>query len=112
MAPHEVDRDTREQLLRAARDVLLDEGLAGFSLRKVAAQCGISAPAIYRHFEDKDDLLAAAIQRGAALFTNYLLSALSEATPRERLQQLGQRYFRFAVENPRDYELIFVVRCM
>jgi AcrR family transcriptional regulator len=89
----------------------LDEGLAGFSLRKVAAACELSAPAVYRHFEDRNDLLAAAIKQSAELFTSHLLAALAASTPMARMRALGERYYDFAVSHRRDYELMFVLNC-
>ncbi len=102
------ERSTRETLLSCARDLLVEEGFGAFSLRRVAALAGVSPTAVYRHFDDKDALLVAAVLKGSAVFTEYLLSALSERTPIERLRKLGRRYFDFAVENPSDYELLFV----
>lgn len=111
MAPYEPERDTRQQLLEKARDILLRDGLEGLSMRKVASACELSAPAIYRHFAGKDELLSAAVAEGAHLFSHYLLEALVEETPAARLRRLGQRYFDFALEHPKDYELLFVVNC-
>lgn len=111
MAPYEPTRDTRQQLLEKARDILIAEGLEKLSMRKVASACDLSAPAIYRHFADKDDLLSAAVAEGARLFSHFLLGALTEVTPLARLKKLGQRYFDFALEHPKDYELLFVVNC-
>lgn len=100
--------NTRETLIGCARDLLVAEGFGSFSLRRVAALAGVSPTAVYRHFEDKDALLVATVLRGSALFTSYLLRALNETTPRERLRALGRHYFDFAVENPADYEVLFV----
>jgi len=111
VAPYEPTRDTRQQLLEKARDILISEGLEGLSMRKVASACDLSAPAIYRHFADKDDLLSAAVAEGARLFSHFLLGALTENAPLARLRMLGQRYFDFALEHPKDYELLFVVNC-
>jgi len=111
MAPYEPSRDTRQKLLEKARDLLIAEGLEGLSMRKVAAACDVSAPAIYRHFADKDHLLSAAVAEGARLFSHYLLGALTEKAPLPRLEKLGRRYFEFALEHPKDYELLFVVNC-
>lgn len=100
--------DTRERLLAAARDLLLDQGLSGFSMRKVASTCGLSATAIYRHFQDKDALVSAAVEEGYRVFTRYLEAALEEPAPLARFRHTGQRYFDFARENPRYYALIFM----
>lgn len=111
MAPRlEPSRDTRHDIVIAARDLLIEEGLSGLSMRKVALACDLSATALYRHFDDKDGLICAAVQEGARLFASYLMTALRQAhSPRARLRLMGQRYFDFALEHPRDYELLFMV---
>jgi AcrR family transcriptional regulator len=100
--------ETRERLLATARDLLLEQGLAGFSMRKVAAACDLSATAIYRHFEDKDALVSAAVQEGFRIFAGYLREALDQPTPLARLRSAGQRYFDFAEDHPRYYALLFM----
>lgn len=103
--------DTRRQLLSAARDLLVKQGLSGFSMRRVAAACGVSAPAIYRHFPDKDALLAQAALAAFRTFGSYLLDGLDETTPVRRFRKLGRRYFDFALEHRYDYQLIFMTDC-
>jgi len=100
--------DTRTRLLRHARDVYLEGGPAHFSLREVARRAGISAAAVYRHFDDKDDLLSAVCSEGFQIFYGYLMRALAEPTPIDRLRAAIDLYRRFAVENPRDYRVIFM----
>lgn len=102
---------TRAQLARAARDLLLEGGLTAVSMRRVAQACGISAPAIYRHYDDKDALVTAAILEGFRTFGSYLLDALEQPTPEQRFRHLGQRYFDFALEHPQDYRLMFMTDC-
>lgn len=51
--------DTREKILAAARKQLTAGNEERFSMRKIAAQCGVSAGTIYNHFPDKDSLMAA-----------------------------------------------------
>lgn len=103
--------DTRERLRQAARDTLLETGLAGFSMRRVATACGVSATAIYRHYADKDALVGAAVVEGFRTFGQYLLSALEQPTPSARFRHLGQRYFDFAQDHRADYQLIFMTDC-
>ncbi len=52
-------RDTREKILAAARRQLTAENEGRFSMRRIAALCGVSAGTIYNHFPDKDSLMAA-----------------------------------------------------
>jgi AcrR family transcriptional regulator len=100
--------DTRERLLRHAREVYLEGGAAHFSLREVARRVGISAPAVYRHFDSKEALLGAVCEEGFRTFSSYLLRALEAPTPLERLRAAGDYYLRFALENAHDYRVIFM----
>lgn len=100
--------DTRALLVAAARDVFLEAGPASFSLREVARRVGISAAAVYRHFEGKEALLFAACTQGFQVFSSYLVRALGEPTPLARLLGTGDLYRLFALENPLDYRFIFM----
>lgn len=102
------DGSTKALLVAAARDLFLEAGPAHFSLREIARRVGISAPAIYRHFDGKEALLAAACTQGFAVFGSYLVRALGAPSPHARLRATGSEYLRFAVENPLDYRFIFM----
>jgi AcrR family transcriptional regulator len=109
--PPRVDEDTKTELARVARSLLKKGGLQALSMRAVAKKCGLTAAAIYRHYEDKDALVAAAVVEGFRIFGSYLMDALECDTPEERFRMLGRRYFDFARENPQDYRLIFMTDC-
>jgi AcrR family transcriptional regulator len=97
--------DLRSVLLEVA-DRLIDEDEAGtFSLREVARRAGVSAPAAYRHFRDKEALLAALARKG---FDDFAL-ALKEATSGagNPLAMMGQTYVRFAVARPGRFRLMY-----
>src|SRR4051812_39557695 len=64
--------DTRALLVTAARDLFLEAGEAGFSLREVARRVGVSPAAVYRHFDGKEALIFAACTQGFAVFSSYL----------------------------------------
>jgi AcrR family transcriptional regulator len=79
-----------------------DQGVEYLSLREAARLAGVSHNAPYRHFTDRDALLAALAAEGFRL----LASALEEAGksgPRAR----GEAYVRFALEHPRRFRLMF-----
>jgi AcrR family transcriptional regulator len=103
--------ETRQQILTEAREVFLKEGLARFSMRAVAERVGLSATALYRHFDDKDALLASLLGEAFATFGSYLGRALSGKTALERLHLAGLAYVDFALDHPRDYELMFLTNC-
>ncbi len=103
-----VTESTKSQLLTEARDLFLEVGMTKFSLREVARRAGVSAAAVYRHFEDKEALFASVCGMGLEIFYGYLIKALAGKTPRARLDICSQQYLRFGLENPRDYRLIFM----
>jgi AcrR family transcriptional regulator len=99
---------TRAKLLAEARDLYLEQGFASFSLREIARRVGLSAAAIYRHYDGKEALLRAVANEGFRIFSSYLLRALDGKSPETRLKRSVEEYLRFALENPRDYRFIFM----
>lgn len=91
--------DLRSALLDAA-DALLDEGGDGaVSLREAARRAGVSATAAYRHFADKDALLAALATRHFA--------QLGQALRSVDFTEQGRAYVRFALARPGRFRLMF-----
>lgn len=103
---------TRDRLLDAARDLYLDKGLAGFSLRAVAREVGITAPGVYRHFDNRDALLIALLEEGYRRFVACLAPAETAETPEQRMEAAGEAYLQFAIEQPGYYTLMFSTRPM
>jgi AcrR family transcriptional regulator len=99
---------THARLLTEARDLYLEVGSARVSLREIARRSGVSAAAVYRHFDNKEALLRQVCGEGFRIFSSYLLRALAAATPRERMAACAAQYLCFALENPRDYRVIFM----
>jgi AcrR family transcriptional regulator len=100
------DRDAiRARLCDAAARLFLEEGEAALSMRRLAAEVGCSPMAPYRHFADKQALVAAI--RTQAF--NHLAEALDgvEQNDRHRARDIGDAYVQFARENPAAYKLMF-----
>jgi AcrR family transcriptional regulator len=91
--------DLRAAVLGAAAKMLEKEGLAGLSVRAAARRAGVSHNAPYRHFPDRDALLAALAVEGF----KQLQAALEGRTGKE----LGAAYVRFALERPQRFRLMF-----
>ena len=91
--------DLRSAVLRASGKVLEKEGIAGLSLRDVARRAGVSHNAPYRHFPDRDALLAALAAEGFQL--------LAEAMRDHSGREMGEAYVRFALEHPQRFRLMF-----
>ncbi len=99
----------RAALIRAAADELRDKGLAGLSLRGAARAAGVSQTAPYRHFKDREALLAAVAAAGfIQLLDEIEQSALPFAHDAEdAVIAIGGAYIRFATNNPELFRLMF-----
>ena len=98
----------RQALLDAAVEAIRESGPENLSLRAIARRVGVSQTAPYRHFADKNDLLAELARQGFDDITAFLSQQTeSRAGPAERLQQAATAYLRYAIHNPEKYRLIF-----
>ena len=78
-------------------------------MRAVADAVGVSAPSIYLHFADKDQLMLAVCESQFALFDEYVESAAAGiADPVERVIARGRAYVQFGVEHPAHYRVLFM----
>src|SRR4051812_42489306 len=91
--------DLPPALLKAAGKILEKEGLAGLSLRELARRAGVSHSAPYRHFPDRDALLAALATEGFAQLGQHLAAHAG--------QESAAAYVRFALDNPQRFRLMF-----
>lgn len=99
--------DLKEQIIEAARLVLLSEGYRNFSLRKIAREIDVSATSIYLHFENKDDLVHTLMEQAIERLNNQLQEVAAKADgPIAKLEALAYQYARFALRNQREYQII------
>lgn len=99
----------KEALLRAALDLIAQKGPAGFSFAEVARWAGVSAAAPYRHYRDRDDLMAGVALRGFELFAKALEHAWADGRPdvRSAFDRLGKAYLNFARREAAYYSAMF-----
>src|SRR6185503_16993425 len=95
--------DLSAALLRSAAKLLEKEGVEALKLRAVARQAKVSHSAPYRHFADRETLLAALAAEGYAM----LGRAQREAAAAGGLRGMGEAYVRFALEHPQRFRLMF-----
>ena len=101
-------RDLRQALIRSALEILAGSGIAALSLRGAARRAKVSAMAPYRHFADKEALLAAVAEYGFRELATRLSGASAMASdPRAGLAAQGVAYVRFAREQPSLFRLMF-----
>jgi len=98
----------KEELLNAALALISQVGPQGFTLREVARRAGVSHNAPYRHFRDKDELLAVvAVQGFERLNSAMKRSAARGTTPLERFRLCGRGYISFALRWPQHFLVMF-----
>jgi AcrR family transcriptional regulator len=91
--------DLRIALLRAAGEILEEQGVAALSLREAARRAGVSHNAPYRHFPARDQLLAALAAEG--------FRWLNEKLGKPPEGNIGLGYVEFALAHPHRYRLMF-----
>lgn len=96
----------RERLIASAAHVLTERGLSGLSLREVAGHAGVSANAAYRHFEDREALLAAVAGEGYRELRERFEADLAGNPASGAFETLIRSYFTFAMERTNMHELM------
>ena len=99
----------REALIRAALELIAAKGPAGFTFAEAARSAGVSPAAPYRHFRDRDALMADVAARGFELFEAALSRAWNDGKPdpTTAFEQVGRAYLAFAREEPAYYSAMF-----
>jgi AcrR family transcriptional regulator len=99
----------REALIDTALSLISEKGAAGFTIAEAARAAGVSPAAPYRHFKDRDALIADVAERGFEVFARGLSEAWAEGkpTPHDAFRRMGQAYLAFAREEPAYYTAMF-----
>src|ERR1700737_2024953 len=99
-------RDTRAQLVAAAAKLLDQGGPAAVTLREVGRLAGVSHNAPYKHFADKEELLAAIAARELANQRRGVRPTEGK-TPIDQLRAMMHGYVRWATQHPARFKLTF-----
>ncbi|MFN2518059.1 MAG: TetR/AcrR family transcriptional regulator [Jatrophihabitantaceae bacterium] len=105
--------DLRDEIVAAAKALLAKSASAdAMSIRAVADAVGVTAPSIYLHFADKDDLLSAVVvDVFSELDAAMLAAADGLSMPMERLRAFGMAYVTFAISHPEHYRIAAMDPC-
>lgn len=99
--------ETRETLVAVAAELLDQGGPAAVTLREVGKRAGVSHNAPYKHFDSKEDLLAAIASRELSRQANAMNRAGARTSPLEALRSLMHGYVRWARAYPARFKLTF-----
>jgi len=100
--------DLQRALLDEALRTIHAEGVEQLTLRTVGEKLGVSRTALYRHFSDKQALLAAVGREGFRMLRLALTSAWEEKGRGEKgFEAMGLAYVKFAVAHPSHYRVMF-----
>ena len=102
--------DLRREILDQARAILLAQGYAQVSMRKIAAAVGCTPTSIYLYFDSKDALFHALIEEGMERLYEQLAAVADDSgDAQRRFGRLCRSFLEFGLENPEYYEIMFVV---
>ncbi|MBV8095338.1 MAG: TetR/AcrR family transcriptional regulator [Acetobacteraceae bacterium] len=99
----------REALIEAALSFILERGPAGFAFAEIARAVGVSPAAPYRHFRDRNALIAEIARRGYERFAAELERAWNGGRPDPviAIENCGKAYLAFARREPASYAAMF-----
>jgi AcrR family transcriptional regulator len=101
--------ETAADIIRVARQVLVEQGSEGLALRAIARDLGMTAPALYRYFPSREDLVNHVV---ADIYDDLAreLHTTRDTTPDplEQLLDVARRFRRWALAHPREFGLVFV----
>jgi AcrR family transcriptional regulator len=99
----------KEALVRAALELIAQKGPSGFTFAEAARWAGVSPAAPYRHYRDRDELLADVARRGFEQFEGALARAWDEGRPDPftAFERVGKAYLAFARTEPAYYSAMF-----
>lgn len=99
-------KDVERALVEAAETVLIRDGLAGVTVRAVAAEARVAPMGVYNRFSGKDGLERELLIRGFHALRAEVAAA-ADADPIARLRGMAAGYRRFAIEHPQHYLMMF-----
>ncbi|HVV75743.1 MAG TPA: TetR/AcrR family transcriptional regulator [Mycobacteriales bacterium] len=99
--------EIKQRLIEAAAQLLADEGPAGLSTRRLAAEVGASTMAVYTHFGGLPELVRAVVREGFSRLADHLAAVPETDDPLLDLAALGKAYRANALDNPHLYAVMF-----
>jgi AcrR family transcriptional regulator len=98
----------RERILHVAKSLYATGGESALSMRRVASRVGVSAPALYHHFENRDALLEAISDDGFDRLVRRLERLVKNRPPVRRCLDVLVTYREFALQEPHTFAVMFI----
>jgi AcrR family transcriptional regulator len=100
--------DTKHNLLKVSRELIDTKGIDAISMRTVGREANLSRGALYRHFENKESLLAAIVVENFNILNGkFIMLDENTKNPKQFLFKLCLAYYDFGINNPDHYQLMF-----
>ena len=95
-------RSKREELIKAGIEEINKNGIAGFSMRRVADACGVSCGAPYKHFENRNEFIAAVIEYVNGQWREQQMGTMAryEGDARRQIVEISVEYVKFLMDHP------------
>jgi AcrR family transcriptional regulator len=101
-------QETREDILRVARQIVMESGAEQLTVREVARRADFAPSALYRYFEGgRPEILLALARTSIGVLEGHLARVPQGSPPAERIVAMGEAYLRFAREHPEEVALLF-----
>ena len=109
MKEHYHHGNLKKELIEVGIKIISEEGFDHLSLRNISKQCGVSHNAIYRHFDDKEQMIDCCRLYITEALTDYLNQSITELDPAQidTLHTLGYAYIRFYKEHPTYFSFLY-----
>lgn len=109
MKEHYHHGNLKNELIEVGIKIISEEGFEHLSLRNISRQCDVSHNAIYRHFDDKEQMIDCCRAYVTETLTDYLNKSISELNPVEidTLHTLGYAYIHFYKEHPTYFNFLY-----
>ena len=100
--------ETKQTLLRITREMIDSKGVEVVSMRKIGRRAGLSRTALYRHFKNKEALLAAIVTENFEILLMNMVELENNPTDsRQFLVKMLNEYYQFGMGNTEHYQLMF-----
>jgi len=93
-------------MVEVGRRLFAQRGYEAASVEEIAERAGITKPIVYEHFGGKEGLYAVVVDREVEHILNCIVEAISEGTPRQRVERAALAFLRYAKERPEGFTML------